>query len=249
MIVVLGGRGRSTRVVTNYLAQEFQVTLIQEDPVPKWTMLKRRGKRFGWLTVCGQLLFIAFARLQERMCAKRIEEIETAHGLNSNTPQNVPAYRVASANDETAVELLQRIAPNVVVVNGTRILSSHTLCCVDAPFINTHAGITPKYRGVHGAYWALVRGDAEKAGVTVHLVDTGVDTGKVLYQSRIKPGRQDCFSTYPTLQLAAGLPLLRRAVHDAVSGRLRGIDVDLQSEQFYHPTLWGYLATRLRGIR
>lgn len=249
MIIVLGGRGRSTRLVANYLAQEFQVTLIQEDPVPRWTMLKRRAKRLGWFTASGQLLFIAFARLQERLCARRIEEIEAAHGLNSDTPQNVPAYRVASANDDTAIELLQRIAPKVVVVNGTRILSARTLRCVDAPFINTHAGITPRYRGVHGAYWALVRGDAANAGVTVHLVDTGVDTGKVLYQNRIQPGRKDCFSTYPTLQLAAGLPLLKRAVHDAVSGRLRGVDVDPRSEQFYHPTLWGYVAARLRGIR
>lgn len=249
MIVVLGGPGRSTRLVTNYLAREFPVTLIQEDPVPKWTILKGRAKRLGWFTVIGQLLFVAFARLQEILCAKRIQEIESENGLSPQTPRNVPTHRVASANDEAAVELLRRVAPKVVVVNGTRILSARILTCIDAPFINTHAGITPKYRGVHGGYWALARGDTENAGVTVHLVDTGVDTGKVLYQSRIRPGRQDCFSTYPTLQLAAGLPLLKKAVHDAVSGQLRAIDVDHHSQQFFHPTLWGYLAARLRGIR
>ena len=30
---------------------------------------------------------------------------------------------------------------------------------VEAIFVNTHVGITPKYRGVHGGYWSLVKND------------------------------------------------------------------------------------------
>src|SRR5438093_9923670 len=53
-----------------------------------------------------------------------------------------------------------------VVVNGTRIISEAVLTASDAVFINMHAGITPKYRGVHGGYWALYNGDGEAASST-----------------------------------------------------------------------------------
>ena len=46
-----------------------------------------------------------------------------------------------------------------MVVNGTRILSRRMLESIDAVFLNMHVGITPKYRGVHGGYWALANGD------------------------------------------------------------------------------------------
>jgi len=73
-----------------------------------------------------------------------------------------------------------------VAVYGTRILKPVTLKCASAPFINYHAGINPKYRGQHPGYWPLAQGDEENAGVTVHLVDEGVDMGSVLYQAQVK---------------------------------------------------------------
>jgi len=66
-----------------------------------------------------------------------------------------------------------------------------------------------------------------------------------LYQARIVPERQDNFSTYPYLQLAAGLPLLARAGEEAASGKLAPINVDLPSKLWSHPTLWSYLAAGL----
>jgi methionyl-tRNA formyltransferase len=129
---------------------------------------------------------------------------------------------------------------------GTRIIGSETLKAVGAPFINYHAGITPKYRGVHGAYWARVSGDAEHCGISVHLIDAGIDTGPVLYHARIVPTAEDNFSTYPYLQLAAGLPLLSRAAKDALSGTLRPREVNLPSRLWSHPTFWSYCANGLR---
>jgi phosphoribosylglycinamide formyltransferase 1 len=91
-----------------------------------------------------------------------------------------PMERVPSVNSNVGRALLRKLAPYVLLVIGTRIIGNETLHALDAPFINYHAGITPKYRGVHGAYWACVEGDTEHCGVSVHLVDTGIDTGPVL---------------------------------------------------------------------
>src|SRR5206468_1975891 len=65
---------------------------------------------------------------------------------------------------------------------------------------------------VHGAYWALAENDATHCGVTVHLVDAGIDTGGILAQSQITPTARDNFATYGMLQTAIGLRLLRDVV-------------------------------------
>jgi folate-dependent phosphoribosylglycinamide formyltransferase PurN len=148
------------------------------------------------------------------------------------------------------VSALRDLAPQVVVVAGTRIISQSVLEAITATFINLHAGMTPRYRGVHGGYWALACGDREHCGVTVHVVDPGVDTGDVIAQARIEPTERDTFATYPLLQLVAGLPLLTGAVRAALEGTLQQRPASGPSRQWYHPTLWGYLVTWLRrGVR
>ena len=133
----------------------------------------------------------------------------------------------------------------MVLVVGTRIISSKVLAAVEAPFINYHDGITPKYRGIHGGYWASARNDLVNFGATVHLVDPGVDTGEVLYQVRLRPSGEDNYATFSYLQLAAALPLLVRAAEDAIGGTVTPQPVDLPSHLWSHPTLWAYVAAGL----
>jgi folate-dependent phosphoribosylglycinamide formyltransferase PurN len=148
--------------------------------------------------------------------------------------------------------LLRGLGPAVVVVNGTRIISDAILREVPCPFVNIHAGITPGYRGVHGGYWALAEGRPEMAGTTVHLVDAGIDTGRVLAQAYFTPTRSDSIATYPYLHLADGLPLLVEQVERILAGDTLP-DVgpahgghDVESRLRWHPTLWGYIWTRIR---
>ena len=141
--------------------------------------------------------------------------------------------------------------PDVVVVNGTRIIDPDTLNSCQAIFLNIHCGITPAYRGVHGAYWALVNEDRDNVGVTVHLVDKGIDTGDVVAQSAIEVDTQDNFFTYPWKQYVKAIPLLLQAIEDVQSGRLQTWRRDdLSSAIWFHPTIWRYLISRFKsGVR
>jgi folate-dependent phosphoribosylglycinamide formyltransferase PurN len=198
----------------------------------------------------GQFGFILYSRLLGRASRWRIEQLLHRHGLSDAPIPEQVITRVASANERGVASRLRQCAPQAVVVNGTRILSKKLLAAVDAPLVNTHMGITPTYRGVHGGYWALTNDDRAHCGVTVHLVDAGVDTGGILYQALITPEADDNFTTYPILQLVQGLPLMRVALRDVAAGRLTPRVSEGPSQQWYHPTLLGYWKTRLRrGIK
>ncbi len=253
-IVLLIGDGPTGRIVDHALRREFgEIAVIQEDPPSRARMLRRRLARLGPVTVAGQVLFHAIARpVLDRAAARRIDAIRQAHGLD-DSPIAEDVMRVGSADSDESRTLLRRLAPTVVVVVGTRLLSPATLACVEAPFINMHGGITPLYRGIHGGYWAVADGRPELAGTTVHRIDRGIDTGPVLGQATFEITRQDSFATYPYLHAAAGLPILIAAVRRVLAGDAtpgmrnpRGLPSRLRS----HPTLWGYLGRRIaRGVR
>jgi methionyl-tRNA formyltransferase len=179
---------------------------------------------------------------------RRVGEIIQQFDLDASPIPATKLTRVRSVNSDDTIRFLQEIQPSVVVVSGTRIIAGRVLDSVAAVFINMHAGITPMYRGVHGGYWALVEKNIDACGVTVHEVDTGVDTGRILGQTRITPDGADNFATYGFLQLATGVPLLKRAVRDACEGQLRPVAAPSgQSRLWTHPTLAEYIYHRMKS--
>jgi hypothetical protein len=235
------------RIAARSLAKRFpDLKIIVERHVSRRVLLHRRIARLGLVHVAGQLAFMSFARILRLASGRRIAEIIGHAGLEPRWPEACALLAVPSVNSPECIALLQQLKAKVVLVVGTRIISGAVLSAVAAPFINYHDGITPKYRGIHGGYWAAADGDLENFGVTVHLVDPGIDTGGVLYQARLSPAANDNYATFPYLQLVAALPLVARAAQDAIDGALKPGKVDLPSHLWSHPTLLGYLATALR---
>jgi methionyl-tRNA formyltransferase len=231
-------------IVINALAKHFgPVTIIAEERESKLALIRKRMRRQGLVTVLGQIGFVLFQKLLARRSSPRIAEIAAEYGLEPEPNPACQLLPVRSVNSMACRAALAMLKPDVVLVIGTRIIGKETLQSITAPVINFHSGINPKYRGQAGGYWALASGDPENAGVTVHLVDEGVDTGAVLYQARFTATLKDNFLTYFYIQAAIARPLAIKAVEDALSGRLKPVKVDLPSQQFYHPTLWFYLRT------
>lgn len=253
-VLLLGGHGEYTDIVYNEISKYYNiVAIIVEDPVPKRQLVKRRMKTLGLRKVMGQILFqMMVVPLLRMKAADRIREIKRLNRMDDNTDYHKQSncHHIDSVNSEEALQLIRKYSPDVVIVNGTRIISSKILKASDAIFINMHMGITPKYRGVHGGYWALYENDAQNAGVTVHLIDEGIDTGGVLYQGKINYDERDNFCTYPYLQLAEGIKLEKKVLDDIKNDVLKEVEVDLPSMLWSHPTIMEYLhAKRILHVK
>ena len=251
-IVMLVGSNESSRIFYNGLKDSFDIDrVIMETPVAKKDFLKKRINRLGYWTVIGQVLFqLLIVKMLRRFSKDRIREICRSGGLSGAEVTADKLVHVPSVNSDACQVMLQEIKPDIVVVNGTRIISRKILNGIDAIFINTHSGNTPKYRGVHGGYWSLASNDAAHCGVTVHLVDPGIDTGGVLYQQNIKITELDNFVTYGYLQHVEGLKLMRKAISDAIEGNIKTVERNLESKLWYHPTIWQYVYLWLtKGVK
>jgi folate-dependent phosphoribosylglycinamide formyltransferase PurN len=209
------------------------------------SLARRRMKKLGLLRVAGQVLFSAIvAPCLKYFSRKRIKEIKKQYSFNEAALPTENKAHFSSVNEDACVQLLKKLNPDIVIVNGTRIISKKVLACTNAKFINMHTGITPKYRGVHGGYWAVVNNDLVNCGVTVHFVDAGIDTGGVLFQALIPVTRVDNYITYPFLQFGEGLQLMKKAVDDVLASKAVIIPpFSLESHLWYHPTIWQYFGT------
>ena len=158
---------------------------------------------------------------------------------------SLPVQALAQAYPARPLKLVVPYAPGGGADGVARIIAKRVLQAIPAIWLNTHAGITPRYRGCHGAWWAISEGRREFAGVTVHRVDAGIDTGGIVGQALIAPDPRDSFSTLPLRQLAAGLPILAAAVRAALDGTLTSVpSVDpAPSRLWHHPTVGEYLRT------
>lgn len=243
-IVLLAGKSESSKFLYNKLNKQFTIDyIIYEKKVATLNLIKSRVKKFGILKVINQILFqTAIVFLLKLFSKSRINEIQKQFGLENSEIPSKKLINVDSVNCDDCLKVLKQIEPDLIIVNGTRIISKNILNNVQALFINIHVGITPEYRGVHGAYWALVNNDAQNCGVTVHKVDEGIDTGDLIKQSTIKITSKDNFVTYPYIQTGVGILLMEDIIN-----KIKNNNIDCYkkansiSNLYTHPTFTEYL--------
>jgi methionyl-tRNA formyltransferase len=73
--------------------------------------------------------------------------------------------------------------------------------------INIHPGYLPYNRGAHPNVWSIVEGTP--AGVTIHSIDEGIDTGGILVQRRVETAQTDTGETLYRRLETAGLDLFK----------------------------------------
>ena len=115
-----------------------------------------------------------------------------ASGLEHAELFGIPTFVVSPANfssrEEWAEMLLENVnffKPDLTVLAGfMRVLPPNFVRALSPKLINTHPSLLPLYPGAHGVRDALAAG-ATETGVTIHIVDEGVDTGPQLAQERL----------------------------------------------------------------
>ncbi len=102
------------------------------------------------------------------------------------------------------------------------ILHADVIDVAAVPIINLHMAYLPWNRGAHPNFWSFY--DDTPSGVTIHLIDSGVDTGKIVYQQLVM------FEAHETTFRAT----YRRLIHELES--LFEIHIDSLLNKNFTPT-------------
>lgn len=121
-----------------------------------------------------------------------ITDIESAKVIAKAKKLGIVTYFVNPKNFDTKedfenkiVEILNLHNIELIALAGyMRILSKTLLNSYPNKIINIHPSLLPKYPGKSGIADAFMD-KAEKTGVTIHYVDSGIDTGKIITQEEL----------------------------------------------------------------
>ncbi|WP_052262129.1 formyl transferase [Pseudoalteromonas luteoviolacea] len=238
-ILVLGSDSLTTKMLNATLLDAgHQVEWLEEKRDDKVNMLKRRAKKQGLIKVASQIAFMILMRLFSGKSSGRIKELTADM---TNLDQVAPYLTVPNVNEDDVISHVKDRDADLVILCGTRILSKAFIQSIEKTIVNIHLGLTPKYRGVHGGYWALVNKDKQHFGATIHLVDEGIDTGGILKQACFEPSKNDWFLTYPIVQQKEILKFLPAVLEQLLAGDKSTQSNRLESAIWSHPTLFKYL--------
>ncbi|MGW0038187.1 phosphoribosylglycinamide formyltransferase [Gordonia sp. NPDC003376] len=164
--------------------------------------------------------FAVTAIVVDRDC--RAGEIAAEHDI----PLIVCKLRDHADRDAWDTALRDHVAavtPDWVVTAGfMKILGDRFLARFAGRIVNSHPALLPAFPGAHGVADALAYG-VKLTGTTVHLVDSGVDTGPVLAQTAVPVEVDDTEDSLHERIKSVERVLLADVVTDLVT---RGVVID-----------------------
>jgi methionyl-tRNA formyltransferase len=129
-------------------------------------------------------------------------------------------YQPGTLRAAPAQEALASLRPEVIVVAAYgRLLPPPVLDLPPHGCLNLHPSLLPRYRGPSPVVGALLEGDAV-TGVTLMLLDVGMDTGPIIDQRQHPIAPQDTAGSLTEALFQLGADLLREKLLPWVEGRL-----------------------------
>jgi phosphoribosylglycinamide formyltransferase 1 len=116
--------------------------------------------------------------------------------------------------------LVDRGIDTLVSAGYMRLLGKRVLDVYEGRWLNIHPALLPSFPGMHGVRDALAYG-VKVTGVTVFLVDEGVDTGPIVAQEVVEVLPGDDWDSLEARIHAAEHRQLPAAVRALIEGRLR----------------------------
>ena len=130
--------------------------------------------------------------------------------------RRLATHVVGNLNDRRSVELLHRLAPDLLVLAGARILSADVLAVPTIGALNAHPAHLPGFRGTGVVGRSILAG--VPVTVTVHFAAADVDAGDVV-ERRLVPIEEG--DTFEAIQRRADA-LCAEALADVAARAARG---------------------------
>jgi methionyl-tRNA formyltransferase len=130
----------------------------------------------------------------------------------------LPVYQPQKVKDPSFMELLAMFKPEMIVVAAFgQILPKAVIDYPPLKCLNVHPSLLPKYRGAAPLNWQIINGET-KTGVTIMLMDEGMDSGDILLQEETPLGAAETYGELHDRLAQLGATLLIKTIEQVVAG-------------------------------
>ena len=122
---------------------------------------------------------------------------------------------------KTEIETIKSLAPDLIVVIAYgQIIPQKILDIPAHGGINVHASLLPKYRGAACLNAPILNGD-DRTGVTVMMMEAGLDTGPILRQTEIRLQGNETLELLHDRLSQIGASMLPETIKDFLAGNIK----------------------------
>ena len=133
----------------------------------------------------------------------------------------IPTIQPRRVRDDDAMDAIRRFAPDLIVVAAYgQILRPNLLELPRYGCINIHGSLLPRWRGAAPIQAAILAGDAE-AGITIMMMDAGIDTGDMLSKRALPIAKDDTAGKLFDKLAPLGAKLLIETLPKYLSGEIQ----------------------------
>ena len=160
---------------------------------------------------------------------RKIYEDKTFGPTNRiSTSNNPPHIKIPKGklNAPETVEILNRFQPEFIAVFGTGLLGRVILDFYPNQIFNLHVGLPRFYRGSSCNFWPIHNGRPEELGASIHLTNSGIDTGNIAAQAFIELDEDDDEQSLAGKTLITGIDLMISVIQNWSDGDLKFIPSD-----------------------
>jgi folate-dependent phosphoribosylglycinamide formyltransferase PurN len=155
------------------------IIVLRETKQRERQRVRRELQRVGFLRFLDVSLFRLYYKVALARADAEWEEAQITRLKLEFAEVNVPILVTHSPNSPEAERFLKECQPDLMVARCKVILNKRIFSIPAKGTFVMHPGICPEYRNAHGCFWALVRRDFDRVGMTLLRVDAGVDTGNI----------------------------------------------------------------------
>ena len=127
-----------------------------------------------------------------------ISDNPDAYGLKRAVDADIPIRMVPQTPDrnreqycEDLYHITRAFGPDLIVLAGfMKILTPEFVRGFTDKIINIHPSLLPRYAGLN-THQRVFKSDDTEHGITIHIVDEGMDTGPILLQKKFDIMRKD----------------------------------------------------------
>ncbi len=154
--------------------------------------------------------------------------------LDLAVKRNIPVWKVRQLSNPETIKILSVYQPDMITVACFSKRIPRVI--LDIPrfgCLNVHPSLLPANRGPEPLFWTFREGSAQ-TGVTVHVIDEGLDTGAIVLQEAIEIPDGISYSALEERCANLGGKLLSRSVWSMFNGEVVFVKQD-ETKSSYHP--------------
>lgn len=135
---------------------------------------------------------------------------------------SIPYYKIKNISNPESLNILTDLQPDYLFVFGwSQLLSEEVLSAPNIGCIGTHPALLPRNRGRHPLIWSLINNE-DKGGLTFLYLDSGVDSGDIVWQKSFDITQIDDAGTLYAKIKSLAAEAIPELLRDMTRGPLKG---------------------------